>query len=260
MAGISLILPLLKNPATVEAANKEGLTYVTSQMRYYVEMDSLLLPQDLKPSLRNDLSERVIGLYKAIINFQLRSVLRFYRSRTKSYFRDVINYDSWDGQLGQLQTQEAELDKQFKTVLSGTSVEQLKKLATEAKELRKRLDYILRDIQKQMQELVSIAQKNEERLCDAEDRRCLESLRATDPEDDNKRIKDEKGGLPKDSYHWVFDHDEFKRWRYNDCPQLLWVMGDPGKGKTMLMCGIIDELSKEANDPTNIAYFFLSSK
>ncbi|KKK19079.1 hypothetical protein ARAM_006762 [Aspergillus rambellii] len=174
MAGISLILPLLKNPATVEAANKEGLTYVTSQMRYYVEMDSLLLPQDLKPSLRNDLSERVIGLYKAIINFQLRSVLRFYRSRTKSYFRDVINYDSWDGQLGQLQKQEAELDKQFKTVLSGTSVEQLKKLATEAKELWKRLDYILRDIQKQMQELVSIAQKNEERLCDAEDRRCLE--------------------------------------------------------------------------------------
>ncbi|KAK3933971.1 hypothetical protein QBC46DRAFT_92459 [Diplogelasinospora grovesii] len=34
VAGVSLVLPLLKTPTAVEAANKEGFTYVTSQMRY----------------------------------------------------------------------------------------------------------------------------------------------------------------------------------------------------------------------------------
>lgn len=34
MADIPLVLPLLKNPAAVEAVNQNGLTCVTSQMRY----------------------------------------------------------------------------------------------------------------------------------------------------------------------------------------------------------------------------------
>lgn len=36
---------------------------------------------------------------------------------------------------------------------------------------------------------------------------------------------------------------------------MLWVRGDPGKGKTMLLCWIIDELQTIA--PTaNISFFF----
>jgi hypothetical protein len=48
VAGVSLVLPLLKNPSAAEAANQDGFTYVTSQMRYYVAMESLLLPEDMK--------------------------------------------------------------------------------------------------------------------------------------------------------------------------------------------------------------------
>ncbi|CAH0055285.1 unnamed protein product [Clonostachys solani] len=35
---------------------------------------------------------------------------------------------------------------------------------------------------------------------------------------------------------------------------LLWIKGDPGKGKTMLLCGIIDELEKGTN--SLLSYFF----
>ena len=35
-----------------------------------------------------------MGLYKLIIDFQGQSVLRFYRSRTKNFFRGTINYDN----------------------------------------------------------------------------------------------------------------------------------------------------------------------
>jgi hypothetical protein len=80
MAGVSLILPLLKNPTAVEAANQDGLTYVTSQMRYYVAMESLLLPKDIEPNLKADLTERLVDLYKLIIDFQVQSIIQFYHS------------------------------------------------------------------------------------------------------------------------------------------------------------------------------------
>ncbi|KAK1595384.1 WD40-repeat-containing domain protein [Colletotrichum navitas] len=72
----------------------------------------------------------------------------------------------------------------------------------------------------------------------------LRDLRVTDPRDDKARIERTKGGLLRDSYHWVLDHDDFRRWRDSEQSRLLWIKGDPGKGKTMLLCGIVDELEK----------------
>jgi hypothetical protein len=258
MAGISLVLPLLKNPATADAANREGFTYVTSQMRYYVEMESLLLPEDMKPGLRNDLMERVVDLYTLIIDFQVQSVIRFYRSRTKSYFRGVVNYDSWNDKLDHLKNVEAKVEEKFEKALSTTGMQQLKKLAGDAKRSRRALNDILDNIQ----ELVKISrsqkdvlERTEQRLSNAEDRRCRDTLKATDPSLDKARIEEDKGGLLRDSFYWVLDNADFQKWRDARCGQLLWIKGDPGKGKTMLLCGIIDELSKKAND-TNISFFF----
>ncbi|KAK4207885.1 hypothetical protein QBC37DRAFT_259694, partial [Rhypophila decipiens] len=50
---------------------------------------------------------------------------------------------------------------------------------------------------------------------------------------------------------------EFPRWRYNSESRLVWIKGDPGKGKTMLLCGIIDELEQPITaGGGNLAYFF----
>ncbi|EXL39652.1 hypothetical protein FOCG_17739 [Fusarium oxysporum f. sp. radicis-lycopersici 26381] len=84
--------------------------------------------------------------------------------------------------------------------------------------------------------------------------RCIADLRLTDPRDDKERIQDTKGGLLRDSYSWVLNHDNFQRWRDDPQSQLLWIKGDPGKGKTMLLCGIIDELKKEPD--IHLSYFF----
>ena len=75
-------------------------------------------------------------------------------------------------------------------------------------------------------------------------------LRATDPRDDKARIEQTKGGLLKDSYRWILRNADFQRWRHGDDQQsrLLWIKGDPGKGKTMLLCGIIDELKPTTED------------
>ena len=88
-------------------------------------------------------------------------------------------------------------------------------------------------------------------------RKCLEDLRTTDPRDDKKRIEETKGGLLADLYRWVLGNADFQRWRDDEQSEsrLLWIKGDPGKGKTMLLCGIIDEL-KSTSDPSLVSFFF----
>ncbi|WPJ66240.1 hypothetical protein SMAC4_12890 [Sordaria macrospora] len=88
---------------------------------------------------------------------------------------------------------------------------------------------------------------------------CLMHLRITDPRDDKVRIERTKGGLLQDSYRWVLNNADFQQWREDSQHRLLWIKGDPGKGKTMLLCGIINELDQgnTANARhCNVAYFF----
>ncbi|OBT63228.1 hypothetical protein VE03_07747 [Pseudogymnoascus sp. 23342-1-I1] len=74
---------------------------------------------------------------------------------------------------------------------------------------------------------------------DERGRQCLKDLRATDPRDDKKRIEDTKGGLFQDSYRWIFENHPL-----------------PTMGKTMLLCGIIDELKKSTLVTGHLSFFF----
>ena len=88
------------------------------------------------------------------------------------------------------------------------------------------------------------------------DKECLQHLYATDPSDDKDRIEQNKGGLLEDSYHWILDNSYFQQWRDDLQTRLLWVKGDPGKGKTMLLCGIINHLMKSTSHTANVSFFF----
>lgn len=101
------------------------------------------------------------------------------------------------------------------------------------------------------------AEPSEQRL----NQKCLENFRCTDPRDDKKRIEDLKGGLLDKSYQWVLQAPEFLQWRDNRDSRILWITGDPGKGKTMLLCGIIDHLepTTKLGNPGHqklLSYFF----
>ncbi|KAI9769750.1 MAG: hypothetical protein M1839_003596 [Geoglossum umbratile] len=89
-----------------------------------------------------------------------------------------------------------------------------------------------------------------------EDRECVQHLRLTDPRHDKNRIEETKGGLLKDSYHWILENSDFQRWQDDPQSRLLWIKGDPGKGKTMLLCGIINELKKSVAKTDLLSYFF----
>ncbi|KAH7393735.1 hypothetical protein BKA64DRAFT_724800 [Cadophora sp. MPI-SDFR-AT-0126] len=83
----------------------------------------------------------------------------------------------------------------------------------------------------------------------------------TDPREDKKRIEDTKGGLLRGSYQWILEHPDFQQWRDDTQSRLLWIKGDPGKGKTMLISGILDEMSpstklRDKEATTLLSYFF----
>ena len=87
--------------------------------------------------------------------------------------------------------------------------------------------------------------------------KCLSDLRLTDPCDDMRRIADTKGGLFRGASDWILNSDDFRQWRDADHARLLWIKGDPGKGKTMLMITIVEELERQRSlSSTALSYFF----
>ena len=84
--------------------------------------------------------------------------------------------------------------------------------------------------------------------------KCIQDIRLTDPRDDKKRIEETKGGLLEGSYRWVLENISFRQWHKDPQSRLLWIKGDPGKGKTMLLCGVIEELKKST--PGLLSFFF----
>jgi hypothetical protein len=88
-------------------------------------------------------------------------------------------------------------------------------------------------------------------------KKCLLDLRVTDPSHDKARIEQSKGGLREDSYCWILENESFKQWKKPESDtRFLWIKGDPGKGKTMLLAGIIDELTNTPGSFGQVTYFF----
>ncbi|KAL7897260.1 hypothetical protein HDV63DRAFT_415432 [Trichoderma sp. SZMC 28014] len=87
------------------------------------------------------------------------------------------------------------------------------------------------------------------------DKSFLQAISKTDPVHDKKRILLFKGPLLWDAYNWIFGHQEFNKWRHTEETGVFWIKGDPGKGKTMMLCGIIEDLEQNSQI-ANLGYFF----
>ncbi|KAH6949467.1 hypothetical protein DER45DRAFT_580374 [Fusarium avenaceum] len=89
----------------------------------------------------------------------------------------------------------------------------------------------------------------------------VKALFIRDPRVDNDDIQVRKGGLHPKSCDWIIENTTFKRWASEHSHSILWINGDPGKGKTMLICRLINELSpitklQDKGSSTILSYFF----
>lgn len=249
--GVCLGLEILSNPVTEARDNRKGIAYVLSRMEWYWNLVSLLLDENKaeqsSAGLRVQLEKHVVQLYEKLLSYQMKSICLYHRNWAAVIGRDMVKIDDWAGQLSEIQEAEAAVQRDMEQYNTEESKMQLRKLTDAASTIEMNLQDIHSAIQDQ-------TRQQEKRHQDDGDKQCLKDLRETDPRDDKTRIQDTKGGLLRDSYRWILDNDDFQRWRDDSQSQLLWIKGDPGKGKTMLLCGIIDELQKEPHN--RLSYFF----
>ncbi|KAK7425146.1 hypothetical protein QQX98_000060 [Neonectria punicea] len=257
-AGVCIILEMLASPVKQTTANREGIAYVISRMEWYRRLSSLLLDENKAKGnhggLRDELEKHVVALYKTLLAYQMKSVYSYYRSRHIVFWRDVVTLDDWSDTLETIYHSE-------KTVRENSA-------AYNTESIKGRLENLAEAAKSQQETLLpGIHQANRdhtaaqrEMLQEKETMECLKHLRATDPRDDKKRIERTKGGFLTDASKWILHHPDFRHWRDDDQSQLLWIKGDPGKGKTMLLIGIVKELelaSALADNPTAKPAYFL---
>ncbi|KAL8351982.1 hypothetical protein RB601_002347 [Gaeumannomyces tritici] len=224
-AGVCLLLPLLTNPSEVQAANEEGLAYVSQKIRYYTSMEPLILhAEDLTDARRDHLRSRLLELYQAIIDFQAQSVLRFFRRRFANFLREVVKYDPWEDMLEKIKALGREVERESMQINIALSSEALGKLGQWARE--------------------------------SEEDRCLQSLRRGD----YAWYKDRVEWRVPDTCLWFLNHESYQSWLADDSGPLL-VSADPGCGKSVLARYLIDsrfgfKLPKDAV----VCYFFFKDQ
>jgi len=69
-------------------------------------------------------------------------------------------------------------------------------------------------------------------------------------------MEQDKGGLLKHCYAWILNDPQLRSWQNSKGARLLWIKGDPGKGKTMLMIGLVDMLTNQLKGSSALSYFF----
>ncbi|RYP84315.1 hypothetical protein DL770_005219 [Monosporascus sp. CRB-9-2] len=262
--GACFILQMLANPISEAGANHDGIAYVISRMGWYWNLSSLLLEEnqvDKTAALRGELEKHIMDLYKKLLLYQMKSVCSYYRNRLLVVLRDMVKLDDWENTLQSIKVAENTIRQDSDQYSAQEIKSRLGELVRTAESLAANL---LPGIREALQDQAAQLREMQD---EKENKKCLADLRATDPRGDKKRIEDTKGGLFRDSSNWILGHEDFQRWRDDDEARLLWIKGDPGKGKTMLLIAIINELERQlkelkqshqqsAIDTTALSYFF----
>lgn len=77
------------------------------------------------------------------------------------------------------------------------------------------------------------------------DSACIRALFVTDPADDMHMIANKKDRLLETTDSWMLRDAKYHQWKHEDRHRVLWLHGNPGKGKTMLAIALIDDLTKQ---------------
>ncbi|KAM0255508.1 hypothetical protein ACHAQJ_005653 [Trichoderma viride] len=235
-------LEILQSPLDEPEANANGIRYVTKKkMEWYwgIATDTLDLANEDNPSdTRTTIKSQLVELYQGILLFQIKSVCSYYRNRGISFLRDIVKLDDWEGHLENIQRLETEF-----TLAYGVYTNQ------------QQANYGLK-MTGYLEKLVAAQLEKKEFYLEEQDQQCLRDLRITNPRHDRKRIIDAKGGLLWESTCWILENPQFQEWRDNKQSRLLWIKGDPGKGKTMLLCGLLKESEHSIPFTPCLSYFF----
>jgi N-terminal domain of NWD NACHT-NTPase/NACHT domain len=206
-------------------------------------------------TIQDLLQEQVIEFYKLLLLYQMRSVCSYFRNQGLVFLRGLVHLDNWDDDIQSVKNAEDTLLKDWEKYNKIKAEE----LSTHLVELTSRTEGLLGDIRQDLREFIDQQQKIQ---AESTNKECLRDLRVVNPQDDMNRIEDEKEELVFDAYKWILEDKKyaaFTDWGESSLPpcRVLWIRGHAGTGKTMLLIGIIRELSGQPAVLTpSLSYFF----
>lgn len=210
--------------------------------------------------MRVVLENKVVVLYKAILLYQIMSICSYYRNQGLVFLRGLVDLDKWDGLLSSVKNSENDVQVSSEKYNNEVATKSMTALVRLTEGTTSKLGDIHEDLQRFIKQQGQIQMKSE-------NKECLGHLFLVNPQDAMTAIeRDEEGGLVDDAYEWILKDEKyaiFTNWDesvLSSC-RLLWVKGDTGTGKTMLLMGIIRQLSKQlAMFAPTISYFFCRGK
>ncbi|KAF8848069.1 hypothetical protein BDZ45DRAFT_297860 [Acephala macrosclerotiorum] len=227
--GVYIGLQILLNPAKASKFNLADIAHIVSRMDWYCVLTEHLLDKsnieiedESFESILLLLKKKVIALYKSLLQYQIKSVYSYYyRNPAFVFLRGLANLDDWDGDLKSVTNAKETLQKDL--------------------DRYNRRESILGDIRRNIRQL--IAQHKTDN-----DEKCLQDLYVVDPQVDMEKIEKNKDKLLDGAYKWILDTKEyaaFTNWSH------------AGTGKTMLLIGVIRELSSQsAKLAPSVSHFF----
>lgn len=245
---------MVENPINEFDANKAGVIYVIDRMNWYWNLSALLLTENVDEhfiGVRSKLEDKIIELYQALLSYQMASVCTYYRNQGLVFLQDLIQLNQWEGNLKSIQDAEKCFETDSKTFNMLQIRSNLKELLDVTK--NNQGEGLLRDIYNALQ---NDASQRKESQMKEEDRKCLRDLVLTKPSDDLVRIETDKDTLLPDSYAWILTRKEFTAWKNEDRTRILWIKGHPGKGKTMLLIGVVKEFLALTEEGGLLSFFF----
>ena len=262
-AGISVVLPLLMNPKIASDACRDGFDYVTFRLGYYIQLEKLLLSpenEERRPEIA-DLWKKVcetwIELYKQMLQFQMKSVIRFRGDR--NIVKDMWDPGDWTKDLDRIKALETSFDKDIRQINDSLSCGDHKKISDNTSWGNK----LIEKLQKLVQELLKItsSQLDVQREILArltpQEHNCLHLFRLTS-NDADESYEGYKNGIQKrldGTCKWFLKQPSYTKWLGQDSGPLI-VSADPGCGKSVLAKYLIDSRFGGAAPSSTICYFF----
>ncbi|KAK3345514.1 hypothetical protein B0H65DRAFT_208293 [Neurospora tetraspora] len=251
-AGVCIILPLLTNPIIADEANKDGFAFVTSRMSFWSAMEPQILRHgigsSISPALTAEVENHFVALYRYMLEFQIRTVLRFYRQGLKRYFEDICSPGIWTELIEAITKQESIFNQDLQNIHNiNTAAKHSLTMAGQDKSLMG-LQSFIRDVAEDIHKLVTEKEKE-----------CLQLFRLTENSKDvtyewyKSRVEDRVENTCK----WVLQHQNFQTWLAAESGPLL-ISADPGCGKSVLSKYLVDGFFPEAPSTSSAAvcYFF----
>lgn len=194
------------------------------KLAWYWELSDFLLQDiDSMRGLGQNLRLFIVDLYQQFLLYQVDSVIMLQRNRALGWLQDMLKWKDWAGQLSEIQ----QAEQQVTQCIS---------------------DYT------QMKE----SQEKRE----ARNRECRDALGfdVPDPQIQLERMKMDKGGLNMECSEWLFHSDQFQTFLDKPEQQIFWITGDAGKGKTMLLCDVIERLKSSPDKTRRVFYYFCEAR